>query len=173
MDPQALRQHAARAAHELTRKGVAPDSVEVFREIEVVEKRGFFKSSTVHSVVREVASVIEGWRLWRQITYDEVKSGGYVRQTHAELWLTVDGDLEVVTTEEITWAGDNGQRDQAIERAPASDNELLWSGATWEAQEMPLFDIFYGRSEWRPISGSGSVAPLVRALENLLQASDR
>lgn len=168
MDPQALRQHAARAAQDLVRSDVAPERLEVFQDVEVVEKRGLFRS-TVYSMVRELESVIDGWRLWRQITYDEVKSGGFVRQNHAELWLTVDGDLEAVTTEEITFAGDGGQRDQAIERRPASDDDLRLAGAHWEAQDLPPADIFYGRSEWQPIAGSGSVTPLVHALERLLE----
>lgn len=168
MEPQALRQQAARAAQDLLRRDVAPQRLEVFCEVEVVERRGLFRS-TVHSLVREVESVIDGWRLWRQITYDEVKSGGFVRQTHVELWLTVEGNLEAVTTEEVTWAGGGGQRDQAIERRPASDDDLRLPGAHWEAHDLPLADIFYERSEWRPIAASGSVTPLVHALEQLLQ----
>jgi hypothetical protein len=169
MDAQALRQDASRAAQDLVLKGAVFERAEVFDEVEVVRKTGLWRSRTVRSTVREVESVIDGWRLWRQITGDEVKSGGYVRQTHIELWLTIDGNLEVVTTEEVTWAGGNGQRDQAVARRPASDDDLRLPGARWEAQNMPLFDIFYERSQWRPVDDSGSVAPLAHALEQLLQ----
>jgi hypothetical protein len=120
-------------------------------------------------MVREVESVIDGWRLWRQITGDEVKSGGYVRQMHVELWLTIDGNLEVVTTEEVTWAGGNGQRDQAVARRLALDDDLRLPAARWEAQDLPLHDIFYARSQWQPFDASDGMVPLVRALEQLLR----
>lgn len=136
---QRLRGYARKTAIELRDARIEPASWTVGGETSQrtrTEGWWIFKRSVTETVTEPVRTLVEGWRLWRQVvSLTEYRlsrgfpEGGW--QEERQIWLAPDGRLLSVEAKTQRWESGRGYPDQLESIADCTDSDIHFADQPW------------------------------------------